>query len=169
MIKFILDSVFFGFGLWSLLYIFLAKKDKPLTSFSIQELDRSATFLLFFTGLSFFILFPLIEGGLIKIHLGETAYGYSVSWNFFVQLFYHISCIILLIKPIRENRILRFFIGIFFLIPIEWLIVYISSFYQEFLPPVMPITFEMFFFFPLKGVVFSILLLLLHKLRNLKS
>ena len=169
MMKFILDSVFFGFGFWSLLYVFIGKKDKPLASFSIPDLDRSASFLLFFTGLTYFILFPLIEGGDIDFYQGETAYGYSVSWNFFVQVFYHISCIILLFKPIRENRILRFFIGIFFLIPIEWLVVFISSFYQDFLPSYIPITFEMFFLLPLKGVVFSILLLLLHRLRNLKS
>jgi len=169
MIKFILDSIFFGFGLWSLLYIFLSKKDKPLGSFSIQELDRSAAFLLFFAGITYFVLLPLIDGGAINIHLGETGYGYSMRWDFFGQLIYLICSVILLYKPIRENRIFRLISGVFFMISIEWLIVFLSSFHQEFLPPVVPITFEMFIFPPLKGILFSILLLILHWSRSKKS
>ncbi|MEM8888385.1 MAG: hypothetical protein AAGD28_10430 [Bacteroidota bacterium] len=169
MIKFILDSIFFGFGLWSLLFIFLSKKDKPLGSFSLQELDRSASFLLFFAGITYFVLLPLIYGGSINIHLGETGYGYSMSWDFFGQLIYLISSIILLYKPVRDNRIFRFFIGILFLLPIELLLIALTSFHQEFLPPVVPITFEMFIFPPLKGILFSILLLILHWSRSKKS
>lgn len=169
MIKFILDSVFFGFGLWSLLFIFLKKNDKPLGSFSIKELDRSAAFLLFFAGITYFVLLPLIEGGAMNLYLVESSSGFSISWFVIGQLIYLFISVLLLYKPIRENWIFRFFSGLLFLISIEWLLIFLISSHHDYLPSAIPISFEMFLFLPLKGLVFSLLLLLLHRSLHYKS
>ncbi|RAW01827.1 hypothetical protein [Pseudochryseolinea flava] len=127
---FIIDTLFIGFGFYSVVYIVATlfnKKNRRLTAFD----DKACEFIAI-AGLVYLVI--NISSTLIS--LNQLRDVREMYWWALIQQTstWTVATQILWIRKVRSSRIARFIISFFLVFSFERMVIYITSFHRDYIP-----------------------------------
>lgn len=166
MVLFLISSILKGFSFWSLFFYRSIQKDRKILGASAKELDYLGCIILAMSAMLLVFLHKIPSWQALPESQINSEH-FPLIWLLVSNVFYVFFALAGLFQFFRENVYFRIIQALFFLISIEWLIIFLTSLRHEYMPDAIPITVESLLVYPLSLLTFGLILFVFYKGKGL--
>lgn len=142
-IEITLVSVFFGFGIYTIIFLLIRPYLSEFKRLNLDKYDNSACSIIAVTG-GLYLLIWIVDI-IMQFQMTEEQYQvYMIRdklsgpyWlSYWIQPFLFLSSQLLWLKKVRKMKFVRFIVALMLMTSIESLVIYLTSLHRDYLPSI---------------------------------